>query len=283
MDSIVYRGRHMSPTLRIRLLVLAAAVVAAGTVVGVVLATGSNPPQPTTQCRTAPSPLVVPGVRSTQVAAVRGAFRTWSGKTVPELELLAHDHPNDPVVAFNYAVALLCRGYLADASTQLETAKSVGRNTYYEMRADELLHPQFFQPTDGLYPVFQPQGKDPLLLRGALAQRQGHQHTAERLYAEAARLHPHEVEAKVAAAVGLFDEDHLNRAFSTLGPLTARYPNSQSAHFHLGLLAVWTGQAKSAEEQFAAAVRLGPKTALGRQAATLVGKLVPGGSGGVRR
>jgi hypothetical protein len=273
----------MSPTLRTRLLVLATAVVAAGTVVGVVLATGSNPPQPRTQCKTAPSPLVVPGVPSTQVAAVRGAFRAWPGKTVPALEQLARDNPKDAVVSFNYGIALLCRGYLADASTQLERAKSTGRNTYYEMRADELLHPSFFQPADGLYPLFQPQGKDPLLIRGALAQRQGHQHTAEALYARAARLHPDEVEAKVAAAVGLFDEDHLNRSFSRLGPLTAKYPDSQSAHFHLGLLAVWTGQAKSAEKQFAAAAKLGPTTSLGRQASTLVGKLVPGGTSGAKR
>lgn len=273
----------MSAAARIRILVLAAAVVAAGSVVGVVLATGSNPPQPKTQCKTAPSPLVVPGVRSTQVAAVRRAFARWSGSSVPTLEELARDHPKDPVVAFNYGIALLCRGYLADATTQLERAKTVGRNTYYEMRADELLHPQFFQPSDGLYPVFQPQGNDPLLIRGALAQRQGHQHTAERLYARAARLHPAEVEAKVAVAVGLFDEDHLNRSFSRLGPLTSRYPTSQSAHFHLGLLAVWTGQAKAAETQFAAAARLGPHTALGKQAAALLGKLVPSGTNGAKR
>src|SRR3569833_2400073 len=137
----------MSPTLRIRLLVLAAAIVAAGAVV----ATGSNPPQPKTQCPTAPSPLVVPGVRSTQVAAVRGAFRDWSSSSVPALEQLARNNPKDAVVAFNYGIALLCRGYVADASTVLERAKAVGRDTYYEMRADELLHPQFFQPSDGLY------------------------------------------------------------------------------------------------------------------------------------
>jgi Flp pilus assembly protein TadD len=273
----------MSPTARIRLLVLAAATVAAGTVVGVVLATGSNPPQPQTQCPTAPSPLVVPGVSSTQVAAVRRAFSSWSAASVPALERLARDNPKDPVVAFNYGIALLCRGYLADASTALARAKSAGRDTYYEMRADELLHPQFFQPTDGLYPVFQPQGKDPLLVRGALAQRQGHQHTAEQLYARAAKLHPDEVEAKVAVAVGLFDEDHLNRSFSRLGPLTTRYPDSQSAHFHLGLLAVWTGQAKAAETQFAAAERLGPRTALGKQASALVGKLVPDGTNNAKR
>src|SRR6185312_5495637 len=100
----------MSPTARIRLLVLAAAIVAAGAVVGVVLATGSNPPQPKTQCPTAPAPLVVPGVRSTQVAAVRSAFRDWSGSSVPTLEQLARNNPKDAVFAFNYGIALLCRG-----------------------------------------------------------------------------------------------------------------------------------------------------------------------------
>jgi Flp pilus assembly protein TadD len=273
----------MSPTARTRLLVAGLAVAAAGTVVGIVLATGSNPPQPKSQCATAPSPFVVPGVASTQVTAVRAAFRAWPGGTIDRLQQLTRAHPKDPVVVFNYGIVLVCRGYLTDAATVLERAKTAGRDTYYEMRADELLHPQYFQPTDGLYPVFQPQGNDPLLIQGEVAQRQGHQHTAERLYARAARLHPDEVEAKVAAAVGLFDEDDLNRSFSKLGPLTQRYPRSQSAHFHLGLLAVWTGQATAAENQFTAAARLGPRTALGRQASALLAKLVPSGTSSAKR
>jgi tetratricopeptide (TPR) repeat protein len=277
-------GAALSPAARIRLLVALAAAAAAAVVAGVVLATSSNPPQPKTQCRTAPQPLVVPGVRSRSVAGVRAAFAAWPGGTIPQLQLLARDHPSDPVVRFNYGIALLCKGYLADASTALAAAKSSGRDTYYEMRADELLHPQFFQPSDGLYPIFQPVGRvDPLLLRGQIAQRQGHQHTAERLYAKAARLHPDDDQAQVAAAVGLFDEDHLSRSFSRLGPLTKRFPRSQSAHFHLGLLAAWVGLRSEAATQFEAARRLGPTTSLGRQAAEFVARLVPNGTNGAKR
>ena len=92
------------------------------------------------------------------------------------------------------------------------------------MRADEILHPQYFTPADGLYPLFEPTGNDPLLLRGVVLQRDGHQHSAERLYAQAAKLHPDDAEAQVAAAVGRFDEDDLSASFSRLGPLVAPFP-----------------------------------------------------------
>jgi hypothetical protein len=273
----------MSPAARIRILVGAAAVVCAGAVVGVVLATGSNPPQPKTQCPTAPSPLVVPGVRSQAVGAVRAAFRAWPGGTIPRMQTLVRDYPQDAVVRFNYGVALLCHGYLPDASQALEAAKSKGRNTFYEMRADELLHPNLFQPPDGLYPVFQPVGSEPLLERGVVQQRQGHQHSAEKLYAQAARLHPDDDQAQAAAAVGLFDEDHLSRSFSRLGKLTQRFPRSQSVHFHLALLSAWVGLRGDALKHFRIARSLGSTTVLGKQAAAFVHQLETAGTRPVKR
>ena len=118
------------------------------------------------------------------------------------------------------------------------------------MRADEVLHPQFFAPQDGLYPVFQQSRPNRLLAQGVLLQRQGHQHSAERLYLRAARLQPEDDEAQVAAAVGRFDEDNLVASFSRLGPLVKRFPRSQSVRFHLGLLLAWTGQRDEAVKQF---------------------------------
>jgi hypothetical protein len=268
----------VTPSARIRLLVLAAAVVAAGVVVGVVLATGSNPPQPTTQCKTAPNPLIVPGVPSTAVAAVRSAFRQWPNGTLGPLATLVRDHPKDPVVLFNYGVALVCRGYLADATTAFGAAKTSGRDTFYEMRADELLHPNYFQPEDGLYPVFQPTGNEPLLERGAVLQRGGHQHSAEAVYARAAKLHPDDDQAQAAAAVGLFDEDDLTPAFSRLGKLSQRFPRSQSVRFHLGLLSAWVGLRDDALKQFRLAKSLGASTALGKQAAAFVSQLETNGT-----
>jgi tetratricopeptide (TPR) repeat protein len=261
--------------MRVRVAVGAAAAAAAAIVIGVVLATRQDPSQPQVQCKQAPSAVVIPGVRSAHAAAVRAAFAHWPQGTLTRLGALAQQHPGDPVVSFNYGLALECRGYFGDAAHAFEAAKRSGRDTQYEIDADQLLHPQFFQSG---YPAFEPSTNDPLLVRGALLQRQGHQHSAERAYAEAARLHPDDPEALTAAAVGRFDEDNLAAAFSRLGPLTKRFPRSQTVRYHLGLLLVWIGQAKQGIAEFRLAQRLGPHTVLGQQAGAILSRIQRGTS-----
>lgn len=273
----------MRPAVRIRVIVGVAAVVAAGAVTGIVLATRQDPPQPKTECPQGAKALIVPGVPATNAAAVERAMSLSPHKAVLLLEPLASNAPKDPLVQYNYGVALFCAGYLAEATTALESAKSSGANTYYRMRADELLHPQYFTPTDGLYPVFEPTGTDPLLLRGVLLQREGHEVSAERVYEQAAKLHPNDAEAQVAAAVGRFDEDNLNASFSRLGPLVERFPRSQSVRYHLGLLLAWTGQRAQAIVEFRRARALGPATKLGREANTFLNGLVAGGTSSTTR
>ena len=184
---------------------------------------------------------------------------------------------------FNYGIALFCAGYLNEAGQAFRAAKTTGRNTLYEMRADEILHPQYFTPQDGLYPLFQPSRSDPLLLRGVLQQRQGHQHSAERLYEQAARQRPNDDEAQVAAAVGRFDEDNLSASFSRLGPLVKRFPKSQSVRYHLGLLLAWTGQRDQAITEFRRARSLGAGTSLGKQANVFLRGLVRNATKGQSR
>jgi predicted Zn-dependent protease len=271
----------VSAAARVRLAVGAAALAAGGIVVGVVLATRQDPPQPKAQCRQAPKPFIVPGTSTpATVAAVRAAFAHWPQGTLDRFELLVRSHPNDPVVQFNYGEALICRGYTAEAAQAFAAAKSSGRDTQYEIDADQILHPQYFQ--NG-YPVFEPTGHDPLLLRGAVLQREGHQHSAERLFARAARLRPDDAEAQVAAAVGRFDESNLAASFSRLGPLTRRFPHSQTVRYHLGLLLVWIGSSSQAAREFRLAVALGPRTALGREAAQLLAAIKRGGTGKAKR
>ncbi|HEY6962560.1 MAG TPA: hypothetical protein VI408_11775 [Gaiellaceae bacterium] len=269
----------MTPTNRIRLLVAAAAVVAAGVVAGVVLATRQDPAQPKALCARA-SAFVVPGVKSANVAAVRAAMRRPAKRAAQLLEPLAFAHPKDPVVQFNDARALLCAGFVPDAAQALRNAKAAGRDSYYEVASDNLLHPQFFGPG---YPPFQYFGRDPLLIQGQLAQRNYHQRTAERLWARAARLHPDDADAQVAAAVGRFDMDDLSASFSRLGPLVRRFPQSQSVRFHLGLLLAWTGQRDLAVKEFRAAVALGPKSRFGKLANAFLSRLVTGGTNPPKR
>lgn len=271
----------MSPANRVRLIVGLLAVLAAGIVVGVVYATRQSPPQPRAQCKQTPKPFVVPGTPTANVAAVRAALAQPPAAAARALEQLAYEAPDDPVVQFNYGTALYCAGFLADAVQAYRAAKTAGRDTYYEIQSDLLLHPQFF--TKAGYPPFLSESHDPLLVRGAILQRDGHQHSAERAWAKAARLRPRSDEAQVAAAVGLFDMDNLSASFSKLGPLTRRFPKSQSVRYHLGLLLAWTGQRDQAVTEFRLARSLGPKTTLGMEATKLLRGLVASGTNGTQR
>jgi len=260
--------------------VAVAAVAAAAVVAGVVLATRQDPAQPKVLCTGRLAAVVVPGVPSTQVQAVRAAFAKGARAAALALEPLAQEHPRDSVVQFNYGRALYCAGYIAEGQAALRRAKAVGRNTYYGVTADNLLHPEFF--SNG-YPVLQYSGHDPLLIQGQIEQRRFHQVTAERLYERAARLHPDSAEAQVAAAVGRFDMDDLSASFSRLGPLVKRFPHSQSVRFHLGLLLAWTGQRAPATREFRLARALGPGTMLGKEAAAFLRGLATPGTGAPKR
>ena len=273
----------MSPAARVRVLVGVTAVAAAGAVAGVVLATRQDPAQPKAQCASGAQPLLVAGVATPHEAAIRAALALPAKRAAHALEPVEQRAPKDPAVQFNYGIALFCAGYLNEAGQAFRAAKTTGRNTLYEMRADEILHPQYFTPQDGLYPLFQLSRPDPLLLRGVLQQRQGHEHSAERLYQQAARQRPNDDQAQVAAAVGRFDEDNLSASFSRLGPLVKRFPASQSVRYHLGLLLAWTGQRDQAITEFRRARSLGARTSLGKQANVFLRGLVPNRTKGQSR
>jgi tetratricopeptide (TPR) repeat protein len=270
----------MSPSLHTRLIVALAAVAAAAVVAGVVYATRQDPPQVKALCKQA-SAFVVPGVPSTHTTAVEAAMKRPPKQAAETLGLLAQQSPKDPVVLFNEGQALACAGYLDDAAAAWRRAKKAGRNTFYEIKADNFLHPQYF--AQGGYPPFYYDGHEALLVQGQLQQRQGHQHSAEALWAKAAKLRPDDPDAQVAAAVGRFDMDDLSASFSRLGPLVRRFPKSQTVRFHLGLLLSWTGQRDLAIKEFRAAKALGPSTTLGTASNSLLKAMARTGSSRPKR
>ena len=258
----------MSSRTSLYVTVAVAAIAAAGIVVGLTLDTRTTPHQP----KAAPGKPPVPqGLTGPAAARIVTAFRDWPHGSIDTMERLGRLYPSDPVVQLYLGIALVWSGYDADAEPVLERvkAKGVGWDTPWEIQADNLLHPQYF-PND---PQFTPVGDDPLLRRGAILQAQGHQHSAEHLYLEAAKREPGNAEAQVAAAVGRFDKDNLSAAFSQLGPLTRRFPRSQSVRFYLGYLLAWTGQRDPAVAQFKRAVALGSRTALGSAAEAFLTKI----------
>jgi predicted Zn-dependent protease len=263
-----------------RVVVAVIALAAAGVVAGVVYATREAPSQPRARCKGAVGAVIVPGVPSRNIAAVRTALAKPAGRAARAIEPLADEQPKDAVVQFNYGWALFCGGFDADAVPVLARAKRLGRDSRYAVVADNILHPQYFQKG---YPLFEYAGRDPLLIQGQIAQRNYHQQTAERLWARAATLHPNDPQAQVAAAVGRFDMDDLSASFSRLGPLVKRFPQSQSVRYHLGLLLAWTGQGTLALKEFRAAGALDPTTTFGKEAIAFVKRLESSGTKGPKR
>ena len=240
---------------------------------GLTLDTRTTPHQPAAASGKPPVPQ---GLTGNVGKTIETAFRNWPHGSISTMQRLGlqylggatpKERARSAIVQYYRGVALLWAGYPSDAQSALEKAKSLGRDTIVQGRADNLLHPEYFQPGQGPpYPVFIPISTNKLLRQGSALQQQGRQVSAERLYARAAKEQPGNVEAQVAKAVALFDEDNLTPAFSHLGPLSAKYPRSQVVHYYLGYLLAWTAQGQQAISQFEKTVELGPGTTIGKAA-----------------
>jgi tetratricopeptide (TPR) repeat protein len=253
---------------RVYLNVAIAAVAAIGIVVGLTLDTRTDPTQPATIPGKPPVPK---GLVGGGAAQIEQAFSEWPNGSIGLLQQLGLTYPRSAQVQYYRGVALLWAGYPSDADSALELAKKLGGNSYLGEKADNILHPQYFQPASPpYYPVFFPTEKSTLLQRGSVQQEEGHQVTALGLYRRAVAQNPDDAQAQVAVAVAHFDEDNLNASFGRLGPLTARFPRSQSVHFFLGYLLNWIGQRSNAITQYEATVRLGANTELGHAANNLL-------------
>jgi tetratricopeptide (TPR) repeat protein len=253
----------------VSLLVAAAAVAAAGTAVGVTLATRSD----VKHHRSTPPPFAAdPTARAPIANDVRAALRAWPSGTVRRLRILAAQHPESALVRLELGLALAFSGSRADAQTAWRAAKRVQPDSPSAVRADDLLHPD----TPPGKPPFVPSFTRPatraeqLLARGIGFQAALRPVSAERAFEEAAALGPNNPEAQVAAAVGLYDKDHPERAFSRLGPLVRRFPSAQTVRFHLGLLLIYLRQVPQARRELRLAVAEEPRTPLAKRARLLL-------------
>ena len=93
------------------------------------------------------------------------------------------------------------------------------------------------------------------------------------MFAAAARGAPHDVEARVADAVGRFDKARPAAAFSRLGPLTRTFPDKATVRFHLGLLLLWSGETREAKRQLQRAIAVEPGSPLADQARRYLAEL----------
>jgi tetratricopeptide (TPR) repeat protein len=221
-------------------------------------------------------------------AEVGSAMTSWPGGTVPALQQLQAEHPKSSLVALHLGLALYWLRRDADAVASWRAAAADQPDTPYAVRAGDFLHPQFAPGLPRFVPSFpvprqiavRPQAEQLAALRAAAAHGGAHAKllygsalqqldepvSAERQFAAAARLAPTDPDARVAAAVGLFDKASPSRAFGRLGPLTRVFPHAQTVRFHLGLLLLWMAQVEEAKKQLARARDEAPHTTLGRQA-----------------
>jgi tetratricopeptide (TPR) repeat protein len=259
----------MSARLRVILVVAAAAAVAAGAAVGVTLATRTHVPK---SDETAPRFFSDPTAPAVVSRDVREALNAWPSGTARRLRIVAEQHPRNALVRFELGLALAFGGQPDAARQAWRDAERVQADSPSAVRAEDALHPEAPPGKPPFVASFrQPHGAtEQLLARGIAFQASLRPVSAERLFAAAVERDPSSAEAQVAAAVGRYDKDHPERAFSQLGPLVRRFPHAQTVRFHLGLLLIYLRLFPQARKELRLAVAEGPKTPLAKQAGILL-------------
>jgi tetratricopeptide (TPR) repeat protein len=244
----------VSPRARAYTLAGLAAAASAAAVVGITAATANHPPKPKALC-------------SAQTKQQLGS--------VASLRAAAAKEPRSAFAHLRLGLAFACAGNAEAAVAQWREAKRVQPDTPSAVRAADLLHPDSPRGLPQFQPSFAKASNEAQrhLVRGVRLQAAGRPISARREFEAAARLAPEDPEAQVAAAVGLYDKDDPTPAFARLGPLSRRFPEAQTVRFHLGILLIWTNRFTEARKQLGKARALGPKTAFGREAQTLLARL----------
>ena len=259
----------MSPRVKVAVVVAAAATATAGTAVGVTLATRTHVSKTT---QPAPRFFADPTAPSTVASDVRDALKAWPSGTVRRLRIVAAQHPANALVRFELGLALAFGGQDAAARQAFRDAERVEPDSPSAVRAEDALHPDAPPGKPPFVATFtRPRGPtETLLARGIALQAALRPVSAERFFAAAAARDPTNAEAQVATAVGRYDKDHPERAFSQLGPLVRRFPHAQTVRFHLGLLLLYLRDFPQARKELRLAVAEGPRTPLAVQARVLL-------------
>ena len=196
-------------------------------------------------------------------AAVGAAVASWPAGTVERLRDLAREHPNSALVRLHLGLALFAEGARQEAESEWLEAEEGEPDTPAALRAEDLLHPEMAPGRPFFFPSRDVVGADlaelerraesgevtDLLAYGVALQRVGRPVSAQTAFDKALEGDPRSLEAQVAAAVGRFDKDAPEEAFSRLGPLARDHPEAGVVRFHLGLLLLWIRAVDEARRQ----------------------------------
>jgi tetratricopeptide (TPR) repeat protein len=229
-------------------------------------------------------------------AQIGSAYAAWSKNGLATMKSLAAAHPASSVALLHLGIADYWAGQNADAVAEWEKTAKLGADSPYGVAAEDLLHPTMRIPglpyvvldfgtpaainklsgAQQLAALARAAAKPSVrakLLYGSALWSLHRPLSAEKQFAAAAKLAPHDPLARTAAAVGLFTKANPVRAFSRLGPLTGVFPRAAVVRFHLGLLLLWSGQRKKAIEQLRLAAADAPHSSYREDARRLLSRL----------
>jgi tetratricopeptide (TPR) repeat protein len=224
------------------------------------------------------------------------AFATWQGpSSLGSVQQIATEHAHDPAALLNLGWAYYQAGRNANAAAAWRETARRFPDSPYGVDAQDALH----GGPPGLPPVVtglelpkaianlpaaaqvaalkraaaRPDARAKLLYGTTLWNYLRMPISAERQFAAAARLAPHDPVARAAAAVGLFSKAKPTGAFAHLGPLTAVFPHSAAIEFHLGVLLLYIGENAKAGKHLRAAIADSPQSPYVKPAKTLLASL----------
>jgi hypothetical protein len=230
-------------------------------------------------------------------ARIGSAFAAWNQGGLGRVEQLASSYPLSGVVQLHLGLAQFWAGHDADAVATWEKTARIAADSPYGVKAEDLLHPTLklpglpyllldVQPPRAIQKLpaaaelaalakgaAKPSARAKLLYGLALWTNLQRPLSAERQFAAAAKLAPHDPAARTAAAVGAFTKADPAKAFGRLGPLTGIFPKSAVVRLELGLLLLWNGDSKKALTQFRLAAAAQPGSSYSKDARALLARL----------
>jgi tetratricopeptide (TPR) repeat protein len=234
-------------------------------------------------------------------AQLGALFAGWQGpESLAAVKALVAAHPHEPAALLNLGWADYQAGRNADAVAAWRRTASEFPDSPYGVDAEDALHPNTIpglpiivtglappasiasvSPAQQLAALKRAAARDDpraKLVYGAALWNLRRPVSAERQFAAAAKLTPHDPLARTLAAVGLFSKANPVRAFGQLGPLTGVFPHSAAVQFHLGVLLLYVGERAKAAKHLSAAVADDPQSPYAKPARTLLASLGNTGS-----